>query len=96
MDDGWIDLSDAISAVRRELAQAKLEGAGESIRFELGVVELELLLEARRDRSGDAGVKFGVSLGGRRGSSSASSHRVKLSLTPTATGGSSIEIKDDD
>jgi hypothetical protein len=96
VDDNWVGLSDAISEVRRELAQAKLEGDGEPIRFELGVVELEFLLEARKDTSGDAGVKFGVSLSGRRGSSSASSHRVKVSLTPTTVGGGAVDIKDDD
>lgn len=95
--DTWVGLSEAISAVRRELAAAKLEGDGESINFEVGPVELELLLEVRKEGSGEAGVKFGVSLGGRKGSSSASTHRVKLMLTPKdGADGGPIKIKDDD
>ncbi|WP_250281678.1 MULTISPECIES: trypco2 family protein [unclassified Frankia] len=44
-DEPWVELSDAIGALRRELAAARLAGAGEPARFALGPVELEFALE---------------------------------------------------
>ncbi len=82
-DEQWVGLADAVWALRSELTAAMAEGAGQRLRFELGEVEMEFLLEVTKEGSGEAGVKFWViSLGGRAGVSSGSTHRVKLVLTP--------------
>ena len=89
MPQEWVGLADAIKALRQELAAAMDEGQGKSVRFELGPVEMEFLLQVTKDAGGSAGVKFWVvSLGGQGGISSGSTHRVKLALTPKdASGG---------
>src|SRR5512135_1769855 len=83
MAEQWVGLADAIRALRAELTTAMAEGDGESLRFELGPVEMEFLLEVRREGGVDAGVRFWViSLGGEGSVASGSTHRVTLSLTP--------------
>jgi Trypsin-co-occurring domain 2 len=95
MPEEWVGLADAIRELRRELIEAMNEGQGKPIRFELGPVEMEFLLEVSKDAGGEAGVKFWViSLGGKGSVSSGSTHRVKLSLTPKDASGGSPEIAD--
>lgn len=95
MAEQWVGLADAIRALRAELTTAMAEGTGEALRFELGPVEMEFLLEVGREAGGEAGVKFWViSLGGKGGVSSGSTHRVTLSLTPKAGAGGPPVIRD--
>jgi len=95
MPEGWVGLADAIRELRRELTEAMTEGQGKPIRFELGPVEMEFLLEVSKDAGGEAGVKFWViSLGGKGSMSSGSTHRVKLSLIPKSSSGGVPEIAD--
>ena len=94
-DDHWVGLADAVQALRSELTAAMTQGADESLRFELGPVEMEFLLEVRREAGVEAGVKFWVVNAGGTGSvSSGSSHRVTLSLTPQDRAGRSPHISD--
>lgn len=82
-DEGWLELADVVRALRRELVRATAEGRESDVRFELGPVELEFLVDVRKDAGGDAGVRFGVvSFGAKGGVASGSTHRVKLVLTP--------------
>lgn len=82
-DGDWLDLADVVHALRRELAEATAEGADAEVRFELGPVELEFLVDVKRDGGADAGVRFGVvSFGAKGGVTSGSTHRLKLTLTP--------------
>lgn len=82
-DQNWVGLADAVRALRAELTAALVEGQDETLRFELGPVEMEFLLEIRKEAGGDAGVRFWVvSLGGKGAVSTGSTHRVKLVLTP--------------
>ena len=95
MPEEWVGLADAIRELRRELTESMTEGHGKPIRFELGPVEMEFLLEVGKDAGGEAGVRFWVvSLGGKGSVSSGSTHRVKLSLTPKDASGGSPEIAD--
>lgn len=88
MPEALIGLADAIKELRRELTEAVAEAQDKPIRFELGPVEMEFLLEVGRAAEADAGVRFWVvSLGGKGSVSSGSTHRVKLSLTPQDHGG---------
>src|SRR6266849_1570728 len=99
MPEGLVGLADAIRELRRELTQAMAEGHGQQVRFELGPVEMEFLLEISKAAEGDAGVRFWVvSLGGKGSVSSGSTHRVKLSLSPRDHSGGSpgepLEVSD--
>jgi hypothetical protein len=95
MPEALVGLADAIKALRQELATATEEGQGKSVRFELGPVEMEFLLQVTKDAGGSAGVQFWVvSLGGQTGISSGSTHRVKLALTPKDASGGSPLISD--
>ncbi|GLY79329.1 trypco2 family protein [Actinoallomurus iriomotensis] len=84
MSDGdWLDLADVVHALRRELAQATAEGSEAEVRFELGPVELEFLVDVKKDGGAEAGVRFGVVSFGAKGTvTSGSTHRLKLLLTP--------------
>jgi hypothetical protein len=93
--EDWVGLADAIRALRRELTASMTAAQGEAIRFELGPVEMEFLLEVRKEGGGEAGVRFWVvSLGGKGAVSSGSTHRVVLSLTPKGPSGRPPEIAD--
>ena len=83
MPDSWIELSSAISALRKELTTAMAAGQDEPIHFELGPVELEFTLDVTKEGGADGGVRWGlVSFGARGTASSANGHRVKLVLQP--------------
>jgi hypothetical protein len=76
-------LAQAIGALRRELVQAQSAGAGEDLRFRLGPVEMEFLVEVTREGSGEAGVKFWVVNVGAKGSlARGTTHRLTLTLQP--------------
>ncbi len=76
-------VSDAIGSLRRELAATRLAGAGESIRFEMGPVEMEFGLELRKEGKGELGAKFWVVSVGASGSvGTTATHRLKLTMTP--------------
>ncbi|WP_239336703.1 trypco2 family protein [Frankia sp. CiP3] len=96
-DEPWVELSDAIGAVRRELATARLAGAGEPVRFGLGPVELEFALEVTQNGQGEAGVRLGVvTLGGKGGRSSGTTHRLTVTLHPLDSAGGPLEVADED
>lgn len=95
MPEPCVGLADAIRELRRELAEAMDEGQGKPVRFELGPVEMEFLLQVTKDAGGSAGVRFWVvSLGAQGNFSSGSTHRVKLALTPRDASGESPLISD--
>lgn len=83
MPEASVGLAEAIRDLRRELTEAMSEGQDKQIRFELGPVEMEFLLEISKAAEGDVGVRFCVvSLGTKGSLSSGSTHRVTLTLTP--------------
>ncbi len=95
MTEQWVGLAEAIRALRAELSTAMAEGAGQALRFELGPVEMEFLLEVSREAGGEAEVKFWVvSLGGKGSVTSGSTHRVTLALIPRTSRGGKPLIRD--
>jgi Trypsin-co-occurring domain 2 len=81
--DAVAGLAQAIGALRRELAQAQSTDAGEDLRFRLGPVEMEFLVEVTREGTGEAGVKFWVVNVGAKGSlARGTTHRLTLTLHP--------------
>lgn len=96
-DAQWVGLADAIRALRSELTAAMAEGADQELRFELGSVEMEFLLEVQREAGTEAGVKFWViNLGAKGGVTSGSTHRVTLALTPRTRAGGTPRIRDEE
>ncbi len=92
-----LGLADAVRALRTELTAAVESGKGESLRFEMGPVEMEFLIEVERQHSGEGAVKFWVvNFGGRAGVTHGSTHRVTLSLSPKDAQGRSPEIGDEE
>jgi Trypsin-co-occurring domain 2 len=86
-DDLQIPLAAAIRALRSELLEAVRAGEDDEIRFALGPIELELTVEATRERGGDAGVRFSLlSAGARSTRASGSTQVVRLTLTPVRAG----------
>ncbi|MEU1667062.1 trypco2 family protein [Streptomyces sparsogenes] len=86
-------LAAAIAQVRRELAEALVEGEGQAVRFGMAGVELEFLVEARRVAGGDAGVRFHVvSLGGKAEFQRTEANHVKVSLQPVGQDGQPLKV----
>jgi hypothetical protein len=78
-----VPLAAAVRGLRAELVEAVREGAGEELRFALGPVVLEVELALTREAAGKAGIRFWVvSAGGKGSRSEATTHRMKLTLTP--------------
>jgi hypothetical protein len=78
-----VPLARAIEALRRELVEAVKAGKEQEVRFALGPIELEFQVEVSREAGAEAGVKFYVlALGGKGTRSSATTHTVRLSLSP--------------
>lgn len=95
--ESWLDLADVVRALRQELTAATAEGDDSEIRFELGPVELEFLVDVKKEGGGDAGVRFGVvSFGAKGGGTSGSGHRLKLVLTPQDSSGRPPRVSDRD
>jgi len=95
-DSERLGLAEALAALRQELTSAMTAGAGERVRFELGTVEMEFQLELSKERGGEAGVKFWVvTLGGKGSTTSGSTHRVTLQLTPRGADGGALGLISD-
>jgi len=86
--DSPIPLAEAVRALRSEIEQAVKAAEGSDVRFRLGPIELEFGLEIGRKKEGEAGIGFWVvKLGGRGERTSATTHTVKLVLTPVGADG---------
>jgi hypothetical protein len=82
-----IPLRDAIRALRVELLEAVEEASTQAVRFELGTVELEFQVVARREKEGKA--KIGFHIFGAEASIGRGDERtqtVKLVLNPVLLG----------
>jgi Trypsin-co-occurring domain 2 len=89
-------LADAIEALRGELETAMVAGEGERLRFALGPVEMEFEVAISRERTAKGGIAFWVvTLGGEAGRTSATTHRVKLTLQPRAGAGGDVLVHDE-
>jgi Trypsin-co-occurring domain 2 len=60
MRDELIPLSAAIKDLRRQLAEAVAEGEQQSLRFELGPIELELQIVASREAGVEGNINFKI------------------------------------
>ncbi|WP_377272848.1 trypco2 family protein [Peterkaempfera sp. SMS 1(5)a] len=79
-----IELASVIMDLRAELDAAISAAEGEALQFELGTIELEATLGVQRTGGTGGKVRFWVVELGADGSlGQTSTHRIKLSLSPT-------------
>ncbi|MFF4751468.1 trypco2 family protein [Streptomyces sp. NPDC002514] len=82
-----IELASVIRDLREELQQAVVAAQGETLRFELGTIELELSVTLERTGHAEARVRFWVVESGADATvNSTSTQLVKLTLQPTLQG----------
>ncbi|MFB7494554.1 trypco2 family protein [Streptomyces sp. NPDC056161] len=82
-----IELASVIRDLREELQQAVVAAQGETLRFELGTIELELSVALERTGHAEARVRFWVVESGADATvNSTSTQLVKLTLQPTLQG----------
>jgi Trypsin-co-occurring domain 2 len=87
MGDAMIELADMLCELRAELDRARSAADGETLRFELGPIDLELAVALEVTGGAAAKVRFWVvDLGADARTSSTSTQRIKLTLNPTITG----------
>lgn len=94
-----IELAEVVGAVRDGLVEAARRGAGQGLRFELGEIQMEFMVEVRRDARAKGGVKaWVVDAGAEAGVSRAQTHKVAFTLKPrdTATGQDWLIAADDE
>jgi hypothetical protein len=90
-DDGanteWASLSDAIEALRDDLAKAWWDGKNQRVRFKVEPVELTVQVGVTKTGEGSAGIKWHIlTLGGQRKHETATTQVLKLRLQPVVYG----------
>lgn len=79
-----IELAQVIRELRAELYQAVAEGVDEDLRFEVGLIELEVTVAVTREASAGGKIRFWVAEADGAGKhADATTQRLKLSLLPT-------------
>ena len=92
-DEPFADLASTIRQLRAELTKAMAEGQDKQLRFGLGAVELELLMDIKSETGGEAGIRFNViTLGGRKLRGRTNSHKITLTLNPVDAEGNPARI----
>lgn len=82
-----IPLRDAVQALRAEILSAAEAASAQAVRFELGPIEMEFQVVAKREGGGDAKLGFHIftadaSLGANAKAASERTQRVKFVLNP--------------
>src|SRR5712691_3198485 len=92
-----LGLAEAIDAVRSELRKAQDLGRGADVRFAVGAVEVEFVVEVTKQAGADATVKVLniLSLGGKGQVSKGETSRVTVVLNPLSAGGRPFEVASD-
>ncbi|BBU63915.1 hypothetical protein MSC49_38500 (plasmid) [Methylosinus sp. C49] len=82
-----IPLREALQALRAEIVGAVADAATESVKFELGPIEMEFQVVAQREAGGEGKIGFHIfgaeaSLGASGKAEMSKTQKVKLSLSP--------------
>ena len=94
-DPAGVGLADAIGQVRAELEQAIKDGEDSPVAFRAGPVEMEFEVAFTRTGGVSGGFQLSVlSFGAKGEKSTASTHRVKVALTPADREGRDVLIGD--
>jgi hypothetical protein len=95
--EGWVDLSDAIAALRRDLADAWWDGQHKRVRFKVEPVELTVQVGVTRTGKGQAGVKWHIlALGGERSREATATQTLRLRLAPLLYGDDGKRLSNDE
>lgn len=101
-DQEWMDLADAITLLRDQVAEAQDRiaapaGGDRGVLFTLGEITLDLGLELTGSKGVNGGLRWSViSLGGKKESGSKATHTVTVKLTPHRPGGGDIDVSDEE
>jgi hypothetical protein len=78
-----IELAEVVQQLRAEFSRALEFASGDDVRFELGPIELEVMVGLERSGGGMGKVRFMViEVGDKVGLASSSTQRIKLTLRP--------------
>lgn len=95
--EGWVDLSVAIAALRRDLADAWWDGQQKRVRFKVEPVELTVQVGVTRTGKGEAGVKWHIlALGGERSRETTATQTLRLRLAPVLYGDDGKRLTSDE
>ncbi|MFC8263976.1 trypco2 family protein [Streptomyces sp. NPDC057291] len=100
-DGQWMDLADAVTLLREQIAEAQSRlaaptgGGDKGVLFTLGEITVELGLELTRSNGVNGGLRWSViSLRGKKESGTKDTHKLTVQLTPHAPDGSHVDISD--
>jgi hypothetical protein len=87
MPDDVLPLAEVISALRREIVAGAQEGEGADVRFQLGNIDLEFTVVAKREGGPKGSIKFavlgiGAEVGADAKFAKERTQKVKLTLSP--------------
>jgi hypothetical protein len=86
-----VGVAEAVGALRVELSEAIAAAAGESLRFRVGEVTVELEVAVERVGGARGGLRFWViDVGGEVSRTTTRTHRLTVPLTPVAGDGSPV------
>ncbi|MGP4091584.1 trypco2 family protein [Streptomyces sp. KR55] len=93
----WLDLADAVTALRRQLEEARTRAVDSPIKLSVEEVTVEFGLELQRSAKGDGAFRFGVvSVGGGGERARRATHTVTLKLGARTDAGGSVDVSDED
>ncbi|MBH5131231.1 hypothetical protein I3J14_13870 [Streptomyces sp. HB-N217] len=102
-NEEWMDLADAITLLRDQIAEAQdriaapAGNGNRGVLFTLGEITLDLGLELTGAKGVNGGLRWSViSLGGRKESGTKTTHTVTVKLTPHRPGGGDIDVSDEE
>ncbi|MFA7764357.1 trypco2 family protein [Streptomyces sp. NRRL S-448] len=102
-DQEWMDLADAITLLRDQVAEAQNRiadpagGGHRGVLFTLGEITLDLGLELTGTKGVNGGLRWSViNLGGKKENSSKATHTVTVKLTPHQPDGRDSYVIDDE
>jgi len=91
-----VELTDLLTSLRSEINRARLDGAGQEVRFRIASIDLELQVAVEKTVEANAGVRFWVvSMGGKGGAKTAETHTVRLSLSAETDTGEPVLTGED-
>jgi len=100
-DGQWMDLADAVTLLRKQIAEAQgrlvdpAGGGDKGVLFSLGEITVELGLELTRSSGVNGGLRWSViSLGGKKESGMKDTHKLTVKLTPHTPDGRDVDISD--
>ncbi|MER6162041.1 trypco2 family protein [Streptomyces sp. NPDC001868] len=98
-DGQWMDLADAVTLLREQIAEAQsrladpVEGGDKGVLFTLGEITVELGLELTGTKGVNGGLRWSViSLGGKKESGAKDTHKLTVKLAPHRPGGGDVDI----